>query len=230
VDSDIAFDSEDDRVESLDHSFVQGHTTFHIERRTLPLLKMPSQICTYSVKQKQKSIKEAARDKSNNIVSQTVRKLCWAISEQDFDRMHKLSNSAYGFCDKPKLTKDIETVVRKLAQLKKRRQYTTDMLIIKVARYRHTKLKRTGAYKNSAHRQVTTQYVVPVEPELARPTFPEPRNDPSLGGYNYRNGPVATSSNKASSVTGKEYKIIFKEPKSRTPVSRSSTDAMKRTA
>jgi len=152
VDSDIAFDSEDDRVDSLEHSFVQGHTTFHIERRTLPLLKMPSQICTYSVKQKQKSIKEAARDKSDNIVSQTVRKLCWAISEQDFDRMHKLSNSAYGFCDKPKLTKDVETVVRKLAQLKKRRAYTTDMLIIKVARYRHTKLKRTGAYKNSAHR------------------------------------------------------------------------------
>ena len=40
--------------------------------------------------------------------------------------MHKLSNSAYGFCDKPKLTKDIEIVIRKLASMKKLRTFTID--------------------------------------------------------------------------------------------------------
>ena len=78
VDSDIEFNSNDEKSED---SFKPGKTTFSIIKRPLPLLKMPKEICSFSVKEKQKSLKEAARDRKDHIVTKTVRKLVWSINE-----------------------------------------------------------------------------------------------------------------------------------------------------
>ena len=50
--------------------------------------------------------------------------------------MHKITNTVYGFVDKPALLPDIVVIIDKLSKEKKAKVYTLDMVVKQISAFR----------------------------------------------------------------------------------------------
>ena len=85
-------------------------------------------MCTFAQKEKKKALNlypEEDPDVVYNVTKEFVR----CIDEADFDRMHKITDTVYGFVDKPALLPDIVVIIDKLTKSNKAKVYTLDQVI-----------------------------------------------------------------------------------------------------
>ena len=78
-----------------------------------------------------------------------TREFVKCIDEVDFDRMHKVTDTVYGFVDKPALLPDIVLVIDKLAKTNKGKVYTLDAVIKCVSAYRSKEMGKSGLLGNT---------------------------------------------------------------------------------
>jgi hypothetical protein len=73
-----------------------------------------------------------------------TRQFVKCIDETDFDIMHKITDTVYGFVDKPALMPDIYAVVDKLCRNDQGKTFTLDHVVSQIEVYRTKQLGKSG--------------------------------------------------------------------------------------
>jgi hypothetical protein len=81
---------------------------------------------------------------SNEISWNVTRQFVKCIDETDFDKMHKVTNTVYGFVDNPAIMPDIYSVIDKLCKNDQGKTYTLEQVVCYVEAHRNKLLEKTG--------------------------------------------------------------------------------------
>ena len=114
----------------------KGPPKFKFVPREKPLLKMSEKFCSFQQKEKKKALvfdEQIVNDFVHEIVNQFIN----CIDEEDFNKVHKVTDTVYGFVNKPAILPDIMFVIDKLAKINKFKIFTLDIVIEKIANHRN---------------------------------------------------------------------------------------------
>jgi hypothetical protein len=125
-----------------------GPPKFHFIPREKPLVKMNGKLCSFMQKEKKKAL-EIEEDIENDFVFETVKQFINCIDEEDFNKVHKVTDTVYGFVNKPAVMPDIMVVIEKLTKINKNKIYTLGDVIEKISDFRQKQFVKTGLIDNT---------------------------------------------------------------------------------
>ena len=81
------------------------------------------------------------KDFINNEVKRIAKQFVDCIDENDFNQIHKVTETVYGFVDSPPLLPTILTTIDSLTKTNTKKKYTVDKLIKKISANRQLELE-----------------------------------------------------------------------------------------
>ena len=106
-------------------------------------MSVSEKMSTFVQKEKKKAV-TLEDDANPDIVWNVTKEFIKCIDEADFDRMHKVTDTVYGFVDKPALLPDIVVVIDKLARTNRGKIVSLDALIKSISSYRTKEMGKSG--------------------------------------------------------------------------------------
>jgi hypothetical protein len=107
------------------------------------MMSVSEKMSTFVQKEKKKAV-TLEDDANPDIVWNVTKEFIKCIDEADFDRMHKVTDTVYGFVDKPALLPDIVVVIDKLARTNRGKIVSLDALIKSISSYRTKEMGKSG--------------------------------------------------------------------------------------
>ena len=85
----------------------------------------------------------------HDIVWEVTKQLINCIDEDDFNVMHKVTDTVYGFVNKPAILPDIVTIIDKLSRTNTGKVFSLDQVIDQISKYRLKAMIKSGLIDNT---------------------------------------------------------------------------------